>query len=156
VVIRTTEIAKWFKLIAALAVCACILCSNQTLPQLIAQIASLDRDHSVSLHATSDGVDLVLTHDAHASRENNEGQSLALSPSQLAHVFHIITPPAMAKQSASLMVTNARGLVPHFSAAAAAERWSFVPRVPLAYSRPPPRGMSILRLDRPAFAGLLI
>jgi hypothetical protein len=148
VVKPTTEIAKWCKLIAALAVCAAVPCSEQILPQLLAQIASLDRDHAVSLHATSDGVDLVLTHDDYRSRVDSEGQSLALSPSQTAHVFHIITGPPTAKQSASPMVSNARTVVAHFSAAIVAEWRTFVPPLPLVYSRPPPDEMSILPLYR--------
>jgi sulfite reductase beta subunit-like hemoprotein len=63
VVKRTTEIAKWCKLIAALGVCASIACSEQIVPQLIAQLASLDHDHGISLHASGDGVYLILTHD---------------------------------------------------------------------------------------------
>jgi len=152
VVKRTTEIAKWCKLIAALGVCASIACSNQILPQLIAQLASLDHDHGVSLHASSDGVDLVLTHDHHSFLENDEAQPLALSASEPAHLVHIMTGPATAKQSASLMVSNVRDLVPYFSTAIVREWRTFVPPLPLAYSRPPPDEMSIL----PAYRSTLL
>ena len=145
---RTTEIAKWCKLIAALGVCASIACSNQILPQLIAQLASLDHDHGVSLHVSGDGVDLVLTHNHHSFPENNEAQALALSASEPAHVVHIMTGPATAKQSASLMVSKARDLVPYFSTAIVTEWRTFVPPLPLAYSRPPPDEMSILPAHR--------
>jgi hypothetical protein len=148
VVKRTTEIAKLCKLIAAFGVCASITCSGQILPQLIAQVASLDHDHGVSLHASGDGVDLVLTHDHHSFRENDEGEALALSVSEPAHVVHIMTGPATAKQSASLTVSNARDLIPYFSTAIVREWRTFVPPLPLAYSRPPPDELSILPLHR--------
>jgi hypothetical protein len=146
VVKRPTEIAKWCKLIAALGVCASIACSKQILPQLIAQLASLDHDHGVSLHARGDGVDLVLTHDHHSFPENDEAQALALSASEPAHVVHIMTGAPTAKQSASLMVSKARDLVPYFSTAIVRELRTFVPPLPLAYSRPPPDELSILPL----------
>ena len=145
---RTTEIARWCKLIAALGVCASIACSKQILPQLIAQLASLDHDHGVSLHASGDGVDLVLTHEHHSFPENDEAQALALSASEPAHVVHILTGAPTAKQSASLMVTNARDLVPYCSTVTASEWRMFVRPLPLAYSRPPPDELSILPLHR--------
>jgi len=148
VVKRTTEIAKWCKLIAALGVCALIACSKQILPQLIAQLASLDHDHGVSLHASRDGVDLILTHDHHSFPENDEAQTLALSAPEPAHVVHIMTGPAAAKPSASLMVSNARDLVPYCSTATVTEWRTFVPPLPLDYSRPPPGEVSILPLHR--------
>jgi hypothetical protein len=144
VVKRTTEIAKWCKLIAALGVCASIACSEQIVPQLIAQLASLDHDHGISLHASGDGVDLILTHDHHSFPENDEAQALALSASEPAHVVHILTGSLTAKQSAALMVSNARDLVPYFSTAIVREWRTFVPQIPLAYSRPPPDKLSHL------------
>jgi len=148
VVKHTTEIAKWCKLIAAIGVCASMACSKQILPQLIAQLASLDHDHGVSLHATSDGVDLILTHDHHSFPENDEAQTLALSAPEPAHVVHIMTGPAAAKPSASLMVNNARDLVPYCSTATVTEWRTFVPPLLLAYSRPPPDELSIPLVDR--------
>jgi hypothetical protein len=148
VVKSITEIAKWCKLIAAFGVCASITCSNQILPQLIAQVASLDHDHDVSLHASGDGVDLVLTHTHHSFPENDQAQAFALSASEPAHVVHITTGSATAKQSASLMVSNARDLVPYLSTTVVREWRTFVPPLPLAYSRPPPDEMSILPLHR--------
>ncbi len=145
---RTTEIAKWCKLIAALGVCASIACSEQILSQLIAQLASFDHDHGISLHATSDGVDLVLTHGHHCFPENDEAQTLALSAPEPAHVVHMMTGPATAKQSASLMVSNARDLVPYCSTATVTEWRTFVPPLLLAYSRPPPDELSIPLVDR--------
>jgi len=148
VVKRTTEIAKWCKLIAALGVCASIACSKQILPQLIAQLASLDHDHGVSLHASGDGVDLISPHDNHSFPENDEAQILALSAPEPAHVVHIMTGPAAAKPSASLMVNNARDLVPYCSTATVTEWRTFVPPLPIVYSRPPPGELSILPLHR--------
>src|SRR5262245_22728673 len=148
VVKRTIGIAKWCKLIAALAVCAAIPCSGQVLPQLLAEIASLDSDHVVSLYAISDGVDLVLAHDHHASPATADGQSVAPSPSDPAHVVHITSGPEIAKQSASLISGNVRDLVSYFSMPITMERSCFVPRLPLDYSRPPPGEMSISPLHR--------
>ena len=139
---------RWCEVIAAVLICAPIACGAQILPQLLAQIVSLDRDHTVSLYATSDGVDLVLAHDRHGSLGDNEGQSLAPWPSQPAHVFHLITGPATAKQSSSPVVSNPLTLVPHFSPAIAAARWTFVPPLPFPYSRPPPGEISISPLHR--------
>src|SRR5437773_3120697 len=138
----------WRRFIVALLVCAPIACGAQVLPQFIAQIASLDHDHVVFLHASGDGVDLVLTHNHHSFPENDKAQALALSAPKPAHVVHIMTGPATAKQSASLMVSNARDLVPHFSPATASEWRKFVPPLPLAYSRPPPGEISIFPLYR--------
>ena len=138
----------WRKVVAALVVCGPIVCSEQILPQLIAQLASLDHDHGISLHASGDGVDLVLTHDHHSFLENDEAQPLALSASEPAHVVHIMTGSVTAKQSALLMVSKARDLVPYFSTAIVTEWRTFVPPLPLVYSRPPPDEMSILPLHR--------
>ncbi|KAF5408320.1 MAG: hypothetical protein Udaeo2_15270 [Candidatus Udaeobacter sp.] len=138
----------WFKVVAALVVCGPIACSEQIVPQLIAQLASLDHDHGISLHASGDGVDLVLAHDHHSFPENDEAQALALSASEPAHVVHILTGSVTAKQSAALMVSNSRDLVPYFSTAIVTEWRTFVPQIPLAYSRPPPDEMSILPAHR--------
>jgi hypothetical protein len=145
---RTAKIAKWCRLIAALAVCAAIPCSEQILPQLLAQIASLDRDHGISLHATSNGVDLVLIHDSDALPAPTENQLLMQSPSQRAHVVHIMTGPTTAKQSTSPIVSNARNLILCFSTSIATDWHTFVPPLPLAYSRPPPGETSISPLHR--------
>jgi hypothetical protein len=144
----TTKIGKWCRLTAALAVCAAIPCGEQVFPQLLAQIASLDRDHGVSLHATSNGVDLVLIHDSDGLPAPNENQVLMQSPSQRAHVVHIMTGPTTAKQSASPMVSNVRNPVPYFSTVIGTEWRIFVPPLPLAYSRPPPGEISISPLHR--------
>jgi hypothetical protein len=141
VVTRTTEIAKWCKLIAALGVCASMICSRQILPQLIAQLASLDHDHGVSLHAGEDGVDLVLTHDHHSFPENDP-QPLALS-ALAAHVVRITSELATTDQSVSLLVNNVRDHVPYLSTVIVTEWRIFVPQMPLAYSRPPPGELSI-------------
>ncbi len=148
VVKRTIGIAKWRKLIAALAVCAATPCSEQVLPQLLAQIASLDRDHGVSLHATRNGVDLVLTHDSDGLPAPTENQFLMQSPSQPAHVVHIVTGPTTTKQSPSPMVSNVRNSVPYFSTAIATEWRTFAPPLLFAYSRPPPGEISISPLHR--------
>lgn len=148
VVKSTRQIGKWFKLIAALAVCAALPCSEQILPQLLAQIASLDSDHAVSLYATSDGADLVLAHDHQGSPVTDNGQSLAPSPSQPAHVVHIMSGPTTAKQSTSSMASNARSPIPYFPTVMVTERRIFVPPLALAYSRPPPGEMSISPLHR--------
>ena len=121
-------------------------CSEQILPQLIAQIASLDHDHGIFLHATSDGVDLILTHHADVTPAGDEGQSLDVS--QPAHVIHMISGPATAKQSASLVTSNAKQLIACFPTTIIAEWRTFVPRLPLAYSRPPPEATSILPFHR--------
>src|SRR6266542_2768552 len=140
--------STWRRFIVVLLVCTSMACGAQILPQLIAQVASLDHDHAVSLHARNDGVDLVLTHDAHTLRAKNEGQSIALSTSQRAHVIHIITGPATAKQSGSLGVINAQYVVAYFSSIITTKWRIFVPPPPLDYSRPPPGEVSILPLHR--------
>ena len=140
--------STWCRFIVALLVCASIACGAQVLPQFIAQIASLDRDHGVFLHASGDGVDLILTHDHHSFPENDEAQTSALSAPEPAHVVHIMTGPAAAKPSASLMVSNARDLVPYCSTATIMEWRTFVPPLLLAYSRPPPDELSIPFVDR--------
>ena len=138
----------WCKIIAAVVVCCSITCSKQILPQLIAQLASLDHDHGVSLHASSDGVHLVLTHDTQSFPENDEAHfSLALAMSQPAHVVHLITGPATA-QSESLVGNNHSDVTAYFSAAVVKEWRISVPPIPPAYLRPPPDEMSILPLHR--------
>jgi len=138
----------WYNFIAALAICAPIACSEQILPQLLAQIASLDLDHTVSLHATSDGVDVILTHDIDGSHIGGSGESLAPPPSQPAHVVHVMSGPTTAKQSTSSIVSNGRSPVPYFPTVTVTEWRTFVPPLPLAYSRPPPGEMSISPLHR--------
>jgi hypothetical protein len=86
VVKRTIGNAKWCKLGTAFAVCAAIPCSEQVLPLFLAQIASFDRDHAVAMYATSDGVDLVLTHDGYGSHAVKQGQFFTPRRSQPAHV----------------------------------------------------------------------
>jgi hypothetical protein len=144
----TRQIGRWFKLIAALAVCAAIPCGEQVLPQLLAQIASFDPDHAVSLHVGSQGVDLVLSHDHDSLPKNYEDSVLVLSGSEPAHVVHFFTGPATAKDSSSPTIGNATQLVFHLSTAIATEYRTFVPQLPLAYSRPPPDEISISQLDR--------
>jgi hypothetical protein len=136
------------KFIAALVICAAIACSGQILPQLVAQIASLDHDHGISLRVTNNGVDLVLTHDAHATPTRDEGQYLALSAAQPAHIIHFISGPATAKQSLSGTFSNERQIVAYFPTVITTEWRTFVAQMPLAYSRPPPDEMSILPAHR--------
>jgi hypothetical protein len=138
----------WFELIVALMICAPIACNEQILPQLVAQIASFDHDQGISLCATNKGVDLVLTHDAHAAPAHDEAQCLALSAARPAHIIHFISGPATAKQSVSCTLHNGRQVALYFSTVIATEWRTFVPRMPLAYSRPPPDELSILPLHR--------
>jgi len=138
----------WCKFIAALVICAPIACSEQILPQLVAQIASLDRDHGISLRETNNGVDLVLTHDAHAMPAHDEAQCLALSAAEPAHIIHFAGGPATTKQSVARTLTPARQVAVYFSTVIATGWRTFVPQMPLAYSRPPPDELSIPLLDR--------
>src|SRR6266567_9560606 len=138
----------WYNFIAALVICAPIACSEQILPQLVAQIASLDRDHGISLRETNNGVDLVLTHDAHAMPAHDEAQCLALSATQPAHIIHFVSGPATAKQSVSCTLHNERQVAVYFSSVITTEWHTFVPQMPLAYSRPPPEELSIPLVDR--------
>jgi hypothetical protein len=148
VVKPTRQIGKWFKLIAALAVCAAIPCSEQILAQLLAQIASLDSDHAVSLRACSEGVDLVFSHDHESRPKIEEGPGFVLSGSEPAHVVHFFTGPETAKDSSSPTIGNATQLVFHLSTTIATEYRTFVPPLPLVYSRPPPDKLSMLPLHR--------
>ena len=138
----------WCNFIAALVICAPIACSEQILPQLVAQIASLDRDHGISLRETNNGVDLILTHDAHAAPAHDEAQCVALSAAQPAHIIHFISGPATAKQSASCALPSERQVAGYFSSVITTEWWTFVPQIPIAYSRPPPGRMLILPAHR--------
>jgi len=141
--------SSWCNLLVGLLVCGAIPCSEQALPQLLAQIASLDRDHTVSLHATSDGVDVILTHDIDGSHIGDSGESLA-PPSEPAHVVHVMSAPTTAKQSTSSIVSNGRSAVPYFPTVTVKEWRIFVPPLPLVYSRPPPGEISISPLHRSA------
>jgi hypothetical protein len=145
---RMSQWPMWYNSIAALVICAPIACSEQILPQLVAQIASLDRDHGISLRVTNNGVDLVLTHDAHAAPAHDEAQCLALSAAQPAHTIHFISGPATAKQSVSCGLPTERQVVGYFSTVTATEWRIFVPQIPPAYSRPPPDKMSLLPAHR--------
>jgi len=140
--------SSWCNLLVGLVVCGAVPCSEQVIPQLLAQIASLDLDHTVSLHATSDGVDVILTHDIDGSHIGDSGESLAPPPSQPAHVVHVMSGPTTAKQSTSSIVSNGRSPVPYFPTVTVTEWRTFVPPLPLAYSRPPPGEMSISPLHR--------
>ncbi len=140
----------WYNFIAALAICAPIACTEQLLPQLVAQIASLDGDHGVSLHANDDCVDLILTHKDHASPKNDEGPGLMLSASEAAHVVHIATGSTTPKQSPLLVVSNTPDVVPFCSTTVVSVWRAFVPPPRIAYSRPPPDETSICPLDSSA------
>jgi hypothetical protein len=143
---RVGQSAMWCKFTAALMVCAPIACGKQILPQLVAQIASLDHDHGIFLRLTnSGGVDLVLTHDAPA---HGEAQCFALSAAQPAHIIHFISGPATAKQSVSCALLTERQVAKYFSTIAAAQWQTFVPQLPVAYSRPPPDEISFLPAHR--------
>jgi len=135
------------KLIAVLSICASISCSEQILPQLLAQIASLDRDHGVSLHGDGEGVNLVLSHDDGSFGENQNPLGLLSPASERAHVIRIVVGSTSAKQSPLFMVNNTRDVVAYFPASIASVWWTFVPPLPLLYSRPPPDTASILPLD---------
>jgi hypothetical protein len=138
----------WRKVVAALVICAPIVSSEQILPQLVAHLASLDHDHGISLVASDDGVDLVLTHHPRPFANKGDVQSLELSKSESAHVIHFGNGSVMAKQSMSLIVSNQRQASPYFSTAVVTEWRTFVPPLPLVYSRPPPGEISISQLDR--------
>jgi hypothetical protein len=127
-------------------ICALIACSEQILPQLVAQIATLDSDHGVSLHANGDGVDLILTHQ-HSSAENDEGLGLMASTSEPAHVVHIVTGSTTVKESLSLMVGKMRDPVSYSSTTVVSVWRTFVPPLPFAYSRPPPDEKSRSQVD---------
>jgi hypothetical protein len=137
----------WCKFIVVVVICAPIACSEQLLPQLVAQIASLDGDHGVSLHANDDCVDLILTHKDHASPKNDEGPGLMLSVSEAAHVVHIATGSTTPKQSPLLVVSNTPDVVPFFSTTVVSAWRTFVPPPRIAYSRPPPDETSNCPLD---------
>ena len=134
----------WRKIIAALVCCGAIACSEQVFPQLVAQLASLDHDHGISLRACDDGVDLILTHDHHAFPQSDEFGSLALAASQPSHVFHFMAGLATAKQATPLIASNHSDVTIYFSTALITEWRTFVPPMALAYSRPPPDEISIL------------
>src|SRR4029453_7352831 len=138
----------WCKFIAGIMICALIACSEHILPQLAAQIATLDSDHGVSLHANGDGVDLILTHKHHSSAENDEGLGLMLSTSEPAHVVHMVTGSTTAKESLCLLVSKTRDLVSYSSTTVVSVWRTFVPPLRLAYSRPPPDEKTKLTLSR--------
>jgi hypothetical protein len=138
----------WSKVIAALSICVSIGCSEQILLQLIAHVASLDHDHGVSLYATSDGVDLILRHDPDTARPDEQGQSLAVSSSQPAHVIHIVNVPGSIKQDGAPSATNDRRVAGYFSTVTVIEFQTFVPQMLLAYSRPPPDELPTLLVRR--------
>ena len=137
-------------LIVALVCGAGILCNAQILPWLIAQTVSIDPDHSVALQATNHGVDLIFSHPAQIGDADGEA---ALSASERAHVVHVRVNLASIDRLTTRTVQN---LVAHFLTPVDSAAGTFVPRAPTVYSRPPPRAMSILRLDRSVLTGLLI
>jgi hypothetical protein len=149
---RMIQRLGWCKFITAVVICAPIACGGQILPQLVAHIASLDSDHGISLRETNDGVDLVLTHDAHAVPPHDKAQCVALSAAQPAHIIHFISGPATAKQSASCTLPTERQIAGYFSSVITTEWRTFVPQIPLAYSRPPPDEISVL----PAYRSTLL
>src|SRR5215216_2287801 len=109
-----SQSAMWCKFIAALVICTAIACSEQILPQLVAQIASLDHDHGISLRITNNGLDLVLTHDTHALPAHDEVQCLALSAAEAAHTIHFAGGPARTKQSVARTLTPERQVAVYF------------------------------------------
>src|SRR5215211_1472607 len=139
-----SQSAMWCKFIAALVICAAIACSEQILPQLVAQIASLDHDHGISLRVTDNGVDLVLTHDTHALPAHDEIQCLGLSAARPAHIIRFISGPATAKRSVSCTPHNERQVAVYFSTAIVREWRTFVPPPPHQTANPFDRSTLLL------------
>lgn len=133
---------------AALMICGSVACSEQILPQLVAQIASLDHDHGVALSAGTNGIDLILTHDRPSEPQQNESHPVALPASHAAHVIHLPNDTTLAKQTASVSSGGECSMGACFCASTARHIDAFVPKLPLAYSRPPPERLSILSFDR--------
>ena len=122
-------------------VCLGIVCNGQILPQLVAQIVSLDLDHHVIVHVGSHGIDLVLTHDppsAVSSAQQRTESSVASHSSEPAHVIHFPSGTILANQTAVPGTSTKHQMAAHVAAAQPTPVDVFVPKVTLVYSRPPP------------------
>ncbi|MFL6596350.1 MAG: hypothetical protein ACJ8KF_00070 [Chthoniobacterales bacterium] len=122
-------------------VCLGIACNGQILPQLVAQIVSLDLDHHVIVHVGSHGIDLVLTHDpptAVSVSPQGTRRSIASESSEPAHVIHFPSGTSLANQTAVCERSTQQQIALHVPLAQPTFVDVFAPKVTLVYSRPPP------------------
>ena len=126
-------------------VCLGIACNGQILPQLVAQIVSLDSDHHVIVHVGSRGIDLVLTHDtptAVSAAQQRTEPSIASHSSEPAHVIHFPSGTSLANQTAVPGTSTKQQVAAHVAAVQPAPVDVFAPKPTLVYSRPPPNQTS--------------
>jgi len=127
---------RWSRLLLAIWLCAAVSCGAQILPQLIVHLVSLNHDHRVSTHATSTGIDVVLAHE----HQGPPGDTAEFLPWHQPHVIHISSAATMLKDSSAVITNEAGGTIVYFSTPLMALSRTFVPPLPLVYSRPPPYG----------------
>jgi hypothetical protein len=122
-------------------VCLGIAGNGQILPQLVAQLVSLDADHHVIVNVSLCGIDLVVTHDTPSpvsAAQQRAEPSIASHSSEPAHVIHFCSGTSLAKQTALPERSTEKQITPHVSAAQPIPVDVFAPKAILAYSRPPP------------------
>lgn len=136
---------KWVRCIAGLLALAPICYGDQMLSQSVALLAFLDPNHAISLHATSSGVDLVMAHHDHDAPSDVNGTATVSVP-EPAHVIRFASGCIMAKQFTTVAVNKCKDSVLHFPLATVSPVRLFVPRMPMAYSRPPPGRIPMLSL----------
>ena len=126
-------------------VCLGIACNGQILPQLVAQIVSLDPDHHVIVLVGSRGIDLVLTHDTPAAvsaAQQRTEPSIESHSSEPAHVIHFPSGTSLANQTAVPVTSTKQQITAHVAAVQPAPVDVFAPKATLVYSRPPPERTS--------------
>jgi hypothetical protein len=122
-------------------ICLGIACNGQILPQLVAQVLSLDADHHVIVHFGLRGIDLVLTHDtppAVSAAPQRTQPSVASHSSEPAHIIHFPSGTSLANQTALPEKSTEQQIAAHTPAAQPTPVDVFAPKATLAYSRPPP------------------
>ena len=128
-------------------VCLGIACNGQMLPQLVAQLVSLDPDHHVIVHVGSHGIDLVLTHDpptAVSAAQQRTEPSIGSHSSEPAHVIHFPSGPTLVDHTAAPVSATKLQVAGDIVATVPMHFAVFVPKATFVDSRPPPKRTAIL------------
>jgi hypothetical protein len=126
-------------------ICIGVVCTDQTLPQLVAHIASLDSDHHVVMHPGSQGIDLLLLHDSSPAAVAQQTQAvIGSTSSEPAHVIHFSNGTTQVNQAATPLTDTKLQLARYIVATVSMHVDVFVPKEIFPDSRPPPQRTVIL------------
>jgi hypothetical protein len=138
-------VAQCIAFAGVVVICMGIVCTDQTLPQLFAHIASLDPDHHVVMYPGPYGIDLLLLHDSSPAAVAQQTQAVIRSTSsEPAHVIHFSNGTTQVNQAATPLTDIKLQVARYIVATVSIHVGVFVPEEIFADSRPPPQRTVIL------------